>query len=354
MSNSQLLFNVVPSAPSIIHVADMLPGEGTSDQPWQLTPEVMFAAVKQLTWTRKTIFFRAGIYNCPQPIEINFAHLFPLTIGPEQSVQDDPAFKMLREGVRFVGEGRASVLRFQQQGTDAIQFHIHWSVTPLDQRPKRQAPLFFWEFTGLNLQGNVNTALVQFGGPTVEDSPWNSCVFDIAVNNGYRLSAFSEGSGNARGVVLKRVLQSRVELVATCHSGIACVLDECEFCTINGSFSNGEVEDPDAPRGVAISRHGIGLYLHNCTGNGSTSINFEVAYEGLRMHGHSRGNAFGSMVSNNCDARGCVINDDMTETGMRNMVQCVVRRDVRQQEHTWQPLFSSQSRGSVAVLHNMI
>jgi hypothetical protein len=145
-----------------------------------------------------------------------------------------------------------------------------------------------------------------------------------------------------------------MELVATCHSGIACVLDTCEFCTINGSFSNGEISDRDAPRGVSISKDGIGLYLVDCTGNGSTSINFEVAYEGLRVTGFTRGNAFGSMVSNNCDARGCVINDDMTETGMRNMVQCVVRRDVRQQENVWQPLFSQQSRGSVAVLHNMI
>ena len=30
--------------------------------------------------------------------------------------------------------------------------------------------------------------LVQFGGRTVEDCAWNSCVFDLAVNNGFRPS----------------------------------------------------------------------------------------------------------------------------------------------------------------------
>jgi hypothetical protein len=353
MSNTQIL-TTVPSCPSIIHVAEMLSGEGTTANPWQLTPEKMFAAVRQLSWTRKTIFFRAGIYECPEPIEINFADHFPLTIGPEENIQKDPAFKMLRDGVRFVGEGRASVLRFTKRDTDAIQFHVHWSVTPLDQEKKRQAPLFFWEFTGLNFKGNVNATLAQFGGTTVEDSPWNSCVFDIAVNNHYSGISTSHEAGNARGVVLKRVLQSRVELVAACHSGTACVMDECEFCTINGSFSNGEVVDPDAPRGVAVSPHAIGLHLKNCTGNGSTCINFEVAYEGLRIEGRSRGNAFSSMMANNCDARGCVINDDLTENGMHNMVQCVVRRWSRQQDGVWQPLFSPRSRGGIAVLHSMV
>jgi hypothetical protein len=57
----------------IYYPPEMLSGEGTTANPWQLTPEKMFAAVRQLSWTRKTIFFRAGIYECPEPIEINFA-----------------------------------------------------------------------------------------------------------------------------------------------------------------------------------------------------------------------------------------------------------------------------------------
>jgi hypothetical protein len=344
---------IIPDCPSVIHVADGLDGDGTARSPWILTREDMFRAVRQLSWTRKTIFFCGGLYLCPEPIEINFADLFPLSISDDESMDRDPNFEMLRDGVRFIGEGRASILRFSQADTDSIQFHIHWTATKEGRSPRRQAALFFWEFTGLYIEGRCNTALVQFGGGTVEDCAWNSCVFDLAVNNAFDSSAFDDGFGTARAVVLKRVLQSRVELVSVCHSGVACVMDTCEFSTINGSFMNGIVPDPSVARGKSISKDGIGLYLVHCTANGSTSINFDSAYEGLRITGRTRGNAFGSITSSNCDMRGCVINDERAELGMRNMVQCVVRQDVCQQDNTWQPLYTPQSKGCVAVLHGI-
>uniref|UniRef100_A0A6U4UF38 Uncharacterized protein n=1 Tax=Neobodo designis TaxID=312471 RepID=A0A6U4UF38_NEODS len=369
---------VMQPSTSVINVAAGLEGSGTSADPWRLTPEALLAAVKRLSWTCKTVFFPCGEYVCPAPIDLNFAELFPCTVGPDEPIERCPTFMMLREGVRFLGEGRGSVLSFTDSTIDKVQLHIHWSCPETKDSPRdsasdtegvRQVPLFFWEFSGLNIKGNTPSVLVQFGGRTVEHTAWNSCVFDIAVNNGYsarprRLTNDSLGdvvhdeihelSGGARGLVIKRALQSRMELVAACHTGVACVLDTCEFNTINGSFSNGEVEDPEAKRGYSISNHAVALYLHNCVANGSASINIEVAFTGILLSGSTRGNTFGAIVSNNCDAEGVLFNDDAVAQGSRNVAISVVRRDVRQEEGVYQPLFTRNSPASVTIMNTLM
>jgi hypothetical protein len=364
---------------SVINIAHGLAGSGTAVDPFRLTPEAVKKALLQLSWTRKTVFFPCGEYLCEKPIDINFAELFPCTAADDEPIEKCPTFMMLREGVRFLGEGRGSVLTFTDRSPDSVQFHVHWSCpntrpsdgdgSATDTEGVRQVPLFFWEFSGLNIKGCTSSVLVQFGGRTVEHTAWNSCVFDIAVNNGYSErpravknddlgdvvhDTIASRSGCARGIVIKRALQSRMELVAACHTGVACVLDTCEFNSFNGSFSNGEVEDPEAKRGFSISNHAVGLCMHHCVANGSASINIEVAYTGILMTGSTRGNTFGAIVSNNCDAEGVLFNDDNVANGMRNVAMCVVRRDVRQEEGVFQPLFTRASPGSLTIMNTLL
>jgi hypothetical protein len=135
-------------------------------------------------------------------------------------------------------------------------------------------------------------------------------------------------------VAILRALESVIDLVATCAVGMAAELDECEFCTVKGSFSNSELQAPSTPSGWRVAPGGIGLFMKNCCSNVGLSVNFEVAYTGIRLVGSCRGNAFNSVISNNCDLEGTVVNvDDCTaidQVEATNMIQCLVRRQGRQ------------------------
>ena len=363
---------------SVLDVSADLVGSGSISDPWLLSENHLKSLLSNLNWTRKTVYFPAGVYFCDRPIRIDMGEMFPTEEGRQ----------MLREGVRFRGEGRASVIQFRtMREEDRPIFQLWWSRPPelrSGDSPGNgcgggQVPLFFWEFSGLNIKGDCMTALVQLGGADVEETPWNSCEFHFAVNNGCMLGATSAVTGPARGVVIRRALESSIYLVATCAKGIGAVLESCEFCIIRGSFSNAElraesglrmnatacqlIEDGQsdlassderekegsavgarddlngsfhqvhAPSGFAVTNGSIGLFMRDCCSNCCLSVNFEVAFLGVRLVGSCRGNVFNSVISNNCDSRGTIVNDDdccEMESTASNLLQCVVRREVRQ------------------------
>jgi hypothetical protein len=194
--------------------------------------------------------------------------------------------------------------------------------------------------------------LVQLGGADVEETPWNSCEFHFAVNNGCMTDAASSVTGPCRGAVIRRALESSIYLVATCAKGIAAVLESCEFCTIRGSFSNAEVKAPEVPSGHAVTNGGVGLFMRDCCSNCCLSVNFEVAFMGVRLVGSCRGNVFNSIISNNCDERGAIINDDdcaEMEATASNLLQCIVRREVRQGNGKVQTIGGNPSKVTVNI-----
>jgi hypothetical protein len=309
--------------PSMLDASEGLAGTGSIADPWLLHEEHLKSVIRKLTWTRKTVYFPAGVYFCSAPIRVDMGELFPTADGRQ----------MLREGVRFRGEGRASVIQFRtMHDEDEPIFQLRWSRLEENGR-REQVPLFFWEFSGLNIKGDCRTALVQLGGADVEETPWNSCEFHFAVNNGYMLDASSSVTGPARGVVIRRALESSIYLVATCAKGIGAVLESCEFSTIRGSFSNAEIATESSPSKFCVTNGSIGLFMRDCCSNCCLSVNFEVAFCGVRLVGSCRGNVFNSVISNNCDARGIIVNDDdcvEMEATASNLLQCIVRREVRQ------------------------
>ena len=328
-------------SPSAIDIAAGLAGSGTLQDPWILTEAELQARVRCLSWTRKILYFRSGIFFCPEPININFGELFLL---PEH-------IQMLREGVCWRGEARGSVIQFGRHvNLGRPLFRVWWS-RPVGTAKEFQVPLFFWEFTGLNFKGECNHTLVEFGGADIEETPWNSCEFRLAANNGYR-EGDENVTGPARGIVIRRALESMINLVATCAKGIAAVLDCCEFCTLRGSYSNAEEQWPAAPSGHRIISAGIGLYMNDCCSNTGLTVNFEVAFTGLRLVGSCRGNVFSSIISNNCDLRGTVINDSdcgHVDESANNLIQCLVRREVRQGGNVCQEIGANPSKVAIVI-----
>ena len=379
-----------PMEPGHINVREGLAGSGTLRDPWRLTNSHLNDCCRRLSWTCRSVFFPAGIYGCCEPLKVDFGLLFPDADGRE----------MLREGVAFRGVARASVIIFlpKFRGANQPLFQVFWKFSPNPQHPdlSEQVPLFFWEFTGLNFKGNTDNELVRFGGSNIEETPWNSCVFKLCVNNGYtgtstpskhsRRSSDNEQNtheescrarsnpdvimqpqtelteysitGPARGINFMRVLESFIDIVATCAQGIAAVFDHCEFSTIKGSFSNaecdiapvpvkpsdttvdnhqepGDVMNPDGTLPTATitmtSGRGIrplsrGAYFLDCCAIVGLSINLECAYIGITLRGASRGLSFTNIISNNCDHRGAVF--DLTESNDHaiNSIACLIRR----------------------------
>ena len=321
---------------SVVDVSFGLEGDGSKIRPWRLTEYHLQMCCRKLNWTTRTIFFRPGIYYADGPLRVDFDELFPNEAGRE----------MLREGVAFRGVARASMIVFEHplRGMTRPALQIFWGRRNRGpgEPPRTQTPLFFWEFTGLNVKGNVDHELVRFGGEDIEETPFNSCVFQISVNNGYVPADEPTDvrddtvTGPARGVHFFRVLESTIDVVATCAQGMAAVFDTCEFCTIKGSFSNAECVVPSAAEGGtsdtgrAIRPLSHGLYFIDCCGIANLSINLEVCFFGISMERGCRGITFANVMSNNCDVRGSIFNVQMINDDAVNQVECLVRRQVIQ------------------------
>jgi len=272
------------------------------------------------------LYFPVGTYDCAsETILIDFSAIFP------DSTAATAAYQHLRNGMSWRGEGQnSSVSLGDQTGRGAPAFWVRWSSPPSG---RISADVFYWEFTGLNFSGSADNVLVQIGGSDPNEMPFNSCIVDVAVNNGYKAPQ-DGGIGPARGLELVRFLQSRLNVVGTSATGIGTIFNTCEFCTLlSGSFSNAQRtvgKSADCPTGVRVCK-GVGLYLQDCASLNLLNINCEVAYDGIELTGSTIGILFGTIVSNNCDYDGSVLvlSDDLKTTS-RNTVHMLLRRNTRQ------------------------
>ena len=175
--------------------------------------------------------------------------------------------------------------------------------------------------------------MVRIGNYDANSMAFNSCKFDLLINNGYQ-DQNSNGI-TARGIILTRVLQSNINLVATCARGYAAVLDTCEFNTISGSFSNAQVNGS----GNSIYKDGYGLWLNNLVSNSFITLNLEVCYNGINFVGNTYGNVFTSVISNNMDKNGYVFNVLAQNDNTKNRIVFAVVRTAIQQDGTYPTLY---------------
>jgi len=209
-------------------------------------------------------------------------------------------------GVRFIGENFASSLRFgNQKGFKKPALSIRWSRQP----GQAQNAAFYWEFSGLSFIGASDNDLVAFGNRDDPDEvPFNSCIFDLIINNGHRVNESpTSARGDAVGIRIVRALQSRLNLVAACAQGTAAYFQVMEFSTVAGSFSNADALDPSSKSGHRVTTNGLGIHLQQCSSNTFLALNCEVAFSCIQLEASSYGNAFSTMDVTNCDQRGTVI-----------------------------------------------
>eukprot|EP01083_Nonionella_stella_P095166 267121_1 len=247
-------------------------GDGTPSNPWIITEAVFYDAITLLSDTIRSIYLRTGYYHSSTPINIDFATVLSSNSN-------------IWNGVRIYG--RYSYWKFAPNNSKKPSLHIQWT----------NHDLFYWEITGIQINGNAMYELVKIGCDDINSCPLNSFVIDLIISNDYH-----SGSGTAIGIRLIRILQSKIKLIATCVQGTALYLDNAQFNDIFGSFSNGLTSDKKS-----IFMNGICLFLLNPTSNVFSSINLENCYDGIYFVDYSRGNVFNSLISNNEDDRGYVI-----------------------------------------------
>merc|ERR1712070_1212952 len=161
----------------------------------------------------------------------------------------------------------------------------------------------------MGFSGESDNDLVSFGNPHDPDEiPFNSCIFDLIVNNGHCVNESPKSPrGDAVGTRIVRALQSRINLVSACAQGTGAYFQNMEFSTIAGSFSNSEVVDQSAKSGHRVTTNGLGICLDECSSNTFQAVNCEVAYSCIELKHESFGNVFSTMDVTNCDQRGTVI-----------------------------------------------
>ena len=192
------------------------------------------------------MYFRTGYYESSNSIHINFGELF-----------DENDYKIYREGIKIIGN--YANIQFAKNAS----FHIEWTASD------KQIDLFYWEISGLFIKGWTESELVQIGHPNPNKMAWNSCKFEMNVNNGYVVEEEKKMNDEtfvspAIGIKMIRVLQSKVNIVATCKQGTAAWLQNIEFCSeIAGSFSNGQIGESQK----RIYKNGRGLFLKDCVSN---------------------------------------------------------------------------------------
>lgn len=302
-----------------VDVSLNLSGLGTNENPWILTQDSINDSLRKITWTDKTLNFPAGIYYSEKPLVIDFA---------VRCQNDSNAREILREGVAIVGEHRGSIIQFPQL-IGLQQPSLLITFTP--EVDGTQSAIFFYEFRGLSIKGESDYALVSFGRD-IESSPWNSCIFDLNVNNGYTKSS------DARGLIVYRGLRSDFNLDVTCGRGTALVLVNNEFSTYRGSFSNAEDSSTNP---VSIYSDSYGLLLNNAVNLHFQSINLEVIYNGIKFINSCQGNLFSSVIANNQDENGVVVSYEDLYSGSRNYFLMMTRRTTRQNKTAYPKLISS-------------
>lgn len=298
---------------------------------WRLTLEAVRTALNLAVDNGlHALHFPAGTYHCDGGLVVDLATMF-------DSDKERRAYEHLRHGLSWRGDDLCSRIEL---GTGRSEhrpaFMLMWSLPENGTGEKRH--VFHWNFTGLTFGGDWDNVLVHLGHPSdVDAMAFNSSVVDLSVNNGYVPDNQAlELSSPARGLVLVRFLQSRLNLVCTSATGIAAHLHTCEFSKlVTGSFSNSEIMDSEHPESDTATgmrvRHGQGLLLHDCIGLTLGNVNCEVTCYGLALAGGTTGTTVQNIIRNNCDRNAHVIVfHDGTREDTRNVVQMLVRRNTRQ------------------------
>ena len=276
-----------------IDVSSFCSGSGTINDRYQLTKDSFKEAIAKLSEKTRTLYLRTGYYECQNSIHLNFGEFL-----------DDDQYKIYREGINIIGN-YAHIMFAKNKS-----FHIEWV------QPNQRIDLFYWEISGLIITGCTESALVRIGNPRIESNgdtqhkmAWNSCKFDMNVNNGYCVEEEAKINDEtyvspAVGIEMIHVLQSQIHIVATCKQGTAARLDCLQFCSqISGSFSNGQVGELHE----GIYRNSRALLLRDCVSNTFGNINLEVVYNGIYFVDYTYGNSFCNIICNNGDQNGYVL-----------------------------------------------
>lgn len=288
----------------VVNVSKQCSGDGSSNNPWVSDDGSagIRPSLAKVTPQRKILYFPPGIYSTKGSQTIDFAK--------DLKGIDDPKVKnSLVSGVLF--EGKLATIRINgggvlETGKPGILFH--WSD---------QQGVFYWKWIGLSFVGNVNAPLVQFG-LNDNDFPLNSCDMDLVINNGYIPSDFKKNPSPSRGILIHRSLESTIHLVAVSATGYGAELNQCCFCTIRGAFSNTIIGTT-----YRMYPFSYGLRLYNSSGNNFTSMDLEVATNGIKFDGASDRNTFSSIFVGNCDSKGYVLDNRGQTSNHKNLILSV-------------------------------
>jgi hypothetical protein len=276
-------------------------GDGTFYNPWRSSDSSagIKQALKQLTPTKRVLYFKSGYYATTGNLVIDFEKELPNLSDPLWRV----AFSGY--GIEFQGHGAA--------------FYANGGAPLLNQKPGilfnwKGHHAFYWKFTGLQFYGVVDNPVVQFGNSY--DFPWNGCDFDIVANNGYVDPDYKTKVSAAASMKICWPLESRLHLVGVSATGSGVILETATFCTISGAFSNTLISGST----TRIYDNSYGLNLINVQSCTFTSMDLEVAFSGIKLDSWTIQNTFSAIFVSNCDSLGATFDNSTQATNGKNIV----------------------------------
>lgn len=317
--------NDMEDALGCVFVHRFCSGDGSFNNPWKSSDGSagIFDAIKNLTITKRIVYFKPGYYHTKGALDVDFSKLL--------SNLSDPIWK-----TTFAGYG------IEFQGHNA-SIYVNGGAPLTGGKPGilfnwKGEHAFYWKFTGLQFYGVVDTALVQFGNSY--EFPWNGCDFDITGNNGYVYPNYANKESPSSAIKICWPLECRIHAVAVSATGSGLVLETATFCTINGAFSNTLI-----PNTNTIYGNSYGLNLINCQSNTFTHMDLEVAYNGIKFDQWTITNTFSAIFVSYCDTTGATFDNSKQVTNGKNIVLSIRSGGTAQVPSTAysQKLFTSNS-----------
>jgi len=277
-------------------------GDGTILNPWKSSDSSagIKEALKNLSPTKRVLYFTPGYYATTGAVTIDFSKLLPNL----SNTYWNQAFT--GAGISFIGNGAV--------------IYINGGATLTGGKPGvyfawKGANLFYWKFTGLQFFGVVDTSVIQWGDVNAPGPYLNAFDFDIVANNGYVNSNYSSAVSPACAIKIFEPLESRMHLVGVSATGSGVELVNATFCTINGAFSNTII-----PNTNTIYPNSYGLNLINCQSNTISHVDFEVAYNGVKFDQWSIQNTFSAVFVSQCDSNGATFDNSTQVTSGKNLI----------------------------------
>ena len=278
-------------------------GDGTFYNPWRSKDSSagIRQSLKQLTPTKRILYFKPGYYATEGNVIIDF--------GKELPNLEDPLWK-----TAFAGNG----LEFQGRGA---AIYVNGGAPLLNSKPGllfnwAGHHAFYWKFTGMQFYGVVDNPLVQFGNSY--DFPFNGCEFDIVANNGYVSPDYLTKTSPSAAIKICWSLESRLHFVAVSATGSGAILETATFCTVSGAFSNTII-----PGTNTIYNNSFGLNLINAQSNTFTSMDLEIAFSGIKFDQWSIQNTFSAIFVSQCDSLGATLDNSTQATNGKNIVMSI-------------------------------